>query len=162
MKITDFTPNHSPENTNQFPINLLNERYAQINHGQSLQQIADAGGMTTVEIWANLYHVRIEKHQSMHPTQALAEIRKYLAAHGNNNHHALIFQKKVQFAQADLCNTQDITNQITKRVQNAYTSGMQDMATEIINRLQHEMQNAHTTAKPAIQRTIDIISEYGC
>ena len=57
MKVhTDFGQYHKrfPHCPKEVPMSLLSERWAQRNHGQSLDQLNERGGMSAIELVCNI------------------------------------------------------------------------------------------------------------
>lgn len=61
-----------------FPFSLLNEDWAQFIHSQTLERLAQRGGMSPTEILKNVRRERFEESSRFTEQYAVAEIRKLL------------------------------------------------------------------------------------
>jgi hypothetical protein len=64
-----------------FPMSLLSEEWARRNHGQSLNRLRERGGLSLVEMVANLE--RREVPRGMDPVRAEARLVEWLAGQLN-------------------------------------------------------------------------------
>lgn len=80
----EYMPIHPDDATKfdcpkQFPMHLLNEDQAQINHGQTLQRLKERGGLSVREILAIVNRKRWSYYEYLQWTEALAMLNDILA-----------------------------------------------------------------------------------
>ena len=64
----------------QIPFAILNEEWAEINHSQTLKKLNECGGMSPVEIVANIEHISFFdlEHDLYDEVYYIAKLKKYL------------------------------------------------------------------------------------
>lgn len=58
------------------PFEALSELSARINHSQSLQRLAERGGLSPKEIWLNINHMNIIYHDNITTEDAIDLVNK--------------------------------------------------------------------------------------